>query len=113
MSSVDNINNANPARASVDGHPLHEFFGSDPESYNLYIDEAQDGSGRPGIGIASKAIMFWVAQQTSVQTVAMAAATFQMPDEAVAQAVRWRPWMFLTGENNRPVGALTIECEGE
>ena len=36
-------------RTTSNGEALHEFFGADPDSYNIDLDETADGSGRPGI----------------------------------------------------------------
>ena len=100
-------------RGTVDGEPLHEFYGADPDSFNIDLDDDQDGSGRPGIGIAGAAIQFWAGQRNEEPTVAEAAAAFLMPEEAVAQAVIEHPWMLLVGDRSGPVGALHIGLDGE
>ena len=100
-------------RTTSNGEALHEFFGADPDSYNIDLDETADGSGRPGIGMAGRAIQFWVGQAKGPVTVGAAAAIFGMPPEAVAQAVAEHPWMLLGGPAAGPIEDRRIELDGE
>lgn len=106
-------------RELFEGEDLHEFFGNDPDSYNIDLDteatgrEAPDGSGRPGIGLASAAIAFWAGQQDAYGTIADAARVFAMPPEAVVQAVRVHPFLYLGGGSDTALADRTIEPDGE
>ena len=67
------------------------FFGPDEHSYNcgssMEGDDADD-SGRPGIGLVASAIQFWALQNSGKScTIGRAAAVFNMPAEAVAEAI--------------------------
>ncbi len=100
--------------------PGHPFFGADRNSYNIDLDdepapygEKSDGSGRPGIGIVQNAIQFWAGQQDESPTVGDAARVFNMPQEAVAEAVEKAYWMLLGGKDSTPLEQLTIELDGE
>ena len=97
----------------------HPFFGRDPDSYNIDLDtdsdvsDAPDGSGRPGIRIASGAIAFWRAQQQSPCTVREAATVFCMPEAAVVECVEYDPWLFLRTVDRPDMGDWLIEVDGE
>ena len=77
--------------------PLHAFFGPDPESYNSLVDgrTGQDGSCRPGIAIVASAVAFWANQKDAPPKLGEAALVFNMPIEAVRDAVEWHPFMQL------------------
>lgn len=123
--SLDSLEAARKVGRVINSSPdyreevLHEFFGRCSDSYNIDLDEdadcddADDGSGRPGIGIAANALNFWVGQQYHTTTVGDAAVAFSMPAEAVAQAVRWHPWMLIGGDEALPLISRTIEQDGE
>jgi hypothetical protein len=98
----------------------HEFFGPDDESYNIHTSEdafgfaGEDGSGRPGIAIVANALQFWVGQRKcDVATVGRAAEAFNMPPEAVREAVEWSQWMLLVGADDVPLKEMRIELDGE
>jgi hypothetical protein len=82
-----------------------DFFGEDPDSYNIgpgYEDDdtwgAGDGTGRPGINIAANAICFWIGQQGQSKSVGEIAEVFKMPIEAVAKAAKSHTWLFLAAD---------------
>lgn len=104
-------------RTTIAGEPLHEFFGRCPESYNIHLEADgyadEDGSGRPGIGVAGSAIQFYVGQQKEAPTVGDVARVFRMPPEAVAQAVTEHPWMLLGAPYSGPVESRVIDMDGE
>lgn len=105
-------------RTTSSGEPLHEFFGACVDSYNINLDDDtdDDGSGRPGIMLAANAISFWLGMRgrdDPPSTVGLVAQVFNMPEEAVAQAVDEHPWMFLGGPMTGPVGDRVIEADGE
>lgn len=97
------------------GEALHEFFGSDPDSYNVDLgDGIQDGSGRPAPRVS--AIQFWCGQRgqdDAMPTVAEVGRVFNMPVEAVAQAVEDHPWMLMGGEPSLPLAERPVEMDGE
>ena len=91
------------------------FFGPDEHSYNcgssMEGDDADD-SGRPGIGLVASAIQFWALQNIGKScTIGRAAAVFNMPAEAVAEAIDHHCWMFR--HEDAPLLEQQIEHDGE
>lgn len=94
----------------------HEFFGRNPETYNVDLDaggdDACDGSGRPGISIVANAIQFWAGQQKRAPSVAECARVFRVPPDAVVEAVNYHPWMTIGG-GGASFDGMRIEQDGE
>lgn len=76
---------------------LHEFFAD-----NEFADEYDTDTGKPGIDLVAQAIQFWSGQNAGKATVRQAAIVFQMPDEAVREAVEHHYWMFIEGPDDDP-----------
>ncbi|MGE0701029.1 MAG: hypothetical protein AB7O57_18175 [Hyphomicrobiaceae bacterium] len=94
---------------------LHVFFGPDPDSYNSVVDamSKQDGSCRPGIAIVSSAIAFWANQQPAPPTAGEAARLFNMPLEAVRDAIQWHPFLDLLEADHGPLESRRIGIVGQ
>ena len=95
---------------SVQRHP---FFGPSEEDWNIDLDFADPGYGKPGVGIVATAISVWSALQDRAVTVGETAVAFKMPAEAVTQCVDHHPWMYLVGDEDTPIEQIKIEHEGE
>lgn len=88
------------------------FFASDE-----YEDGYDADQGKPGIGYVARAIQFWSIQNYDAETftfptVRETAEAFKMTDADVRAAIKWHPWMLLSGPDDDPT-KQTIEHEGE
>lgn len=92
---------------------LHPFYGPNECDWNLDLDFEDEGYGKPGVGIVASAISVWSSLQSGDVTMGDVAAVFNMPVEAVAQAVEYHPWMYFVGDEKTPLEKLIIEHEGE
>ncbi len=94
------------------------YFGRDPDSYNfgdedsMYHTDLDDGTGRPGINIAARAISFWVGQQPGDVTIGAIAESFKMPPAAVAEACEHHPWLYI-GADDGPMAEWVVGQDGE